>query len=266
MGNRVYFTIKDKKGLSKSYYQHWNGGLDTFCPILDQAFKNDVSTVEPIVEFLESQGFKPEYQEDLSPWQCEENGHYYIDLKDKSFFQRYEDRVEFNGKVFYETRVRPLNSNLKEAFEEYILKNIKLEYHESVRLEYWKQLSELSGKYFKELNPLKNSETLSEVQQFIKESPYGMTAKEKNFIKRKLKALNTEDYTIKASFSGRVYQVSVVFKSEEKRNILGKEIKEKCEDIVNQHQVTYSERDPYTDFPGQYRLQYIYFKTETEGN
>lgn len=282
MGNRVYFTLKDKN-TSKTYYQHWNGGLDTFCPIIDSAFQNNVTESKDVVSFLESCELNPELMKDISPTTCEENGHYIIDLNKKTFIQYYEQYVKLDNNTYAEIRVRPL-SDLKQAFEDYLLSSIRIECHNDVRQSYWYGFKQKADDYFKALNPLNNKQTQSEVDEFIKESPYSLTAKEKTYIKRKLKQLNTSSYTIEASLTSRSNTIKVLINDmslididdtrEQTRRYssntetvlpqLKKDISEKIKASINaimsQHQVTYSERDLMIDHYGSYRIKYVHIE------
>ncbi len=136
MGNRVYFTIKTKSE-SKTYYQHWNGGLDTFAPLAHALFANDVTDIQKAISFIESMGFRPELQEssEASSW-LEENGHHFIDLDAKTF-----ETVSASGMR------RPIRL-LREAFVEYVQENILAEYQESSDREYWHGIIDAAKSFF----------------------------------------------------------------------------------------------------------------------
>lgn len=85
MGNRAYFTIKTKSD-SKTYYTHWNGGVDTFAPLAKSLFDHGVTDIEQVILFMtKALELRPELQSHpgATSW-LEENGHYAIDLEAKT--------------------------------------------------------------------------------------------------------------------------------------------------------------------------------------
>lgn len=279
MGNRVYATIKNKNE-SKTIYAHWNGCLLTWAPLIDSAFQAKIRQPELILECLKSLDIKTELQTDPNAknW-TEENGHFFIDLDAQTFLVRKEVPSGIPG--LYDSNTEVLG-DLKQAFESHLLKNIKVEYHSDSRKEYWDGIRSKSLEFFGAKKPVVESE----IEAFIKESPYGLTPKEKTLIKRKIKTLETPDFKIKVSLSGNVHRFSIIFLNSAyidrdetifnaDRNHSNKDhapivvlksvyekIETKIRDIVNPHQVTYSERDSMSDYAGSYRMEYVWINYE----
>ena len=82
MGNRVIVTIQDHDSM-KQYYQHWNGGLDTWLPICHKLFEKSVVKISIVEELFRALNIKIEPQKDVVFGWIEENGHYFIDLEKK---------------------------------------------------------------------------------------------------------------------------------------------------------------------------------------
>lgn len=126
MGNRVYVTIKSEKS-TETIYCHWNGGLDTWCPLVHYAFTAGYKTPEDVVGALTALGVRAEVQTSPDARNyMEENGHYVLDLSKKEFIVRTE-------KATYP--VAP--EHLELEFEDYLSKKIRPECHDEVRKTYW---------------------------------------------------------------------------------------------------------------------------------
>lgn len=136
MGNRAYVSLKEKYQ-TKTYYMHWNGGLDTIAPLCRVVFDNDIMDADKVVEFLVSLGLRlePQKEAEARNW-IEENGHYDIDLVKQTLDQRFEDK-------------RLWHPHLKEAFEAYLAKSIRKECQDKVRDEYWYGIIKAGEEYFK---------------------------------------------------------------------------------------------------------------------
>lgn len=105
MGNRAYITLREK-----TYYVHWNGGLDTWCPLIDAINATAKKLGLPTNEDIEA-AFKlfcesdMELLKDMSPYhaakQIEENGHYFLRLVGDSIqavhrFEKYNESTEMD--------------------------------------------------------------------------------------------------------------------------------------------------------------------------
>lgn len=128
MGNRVYVTLIDK-GI-KTFYLHWNGGLDTWLPLTKVAFEIDQKgykkiTTNEILSMLDHLGIRYEQSDDCFN-KVEENGHYYIDLINHTF----KHKTEVGN-------WHTIN-NFKDAFEKYIVNYIMQEYRDNIRENYWR--------------------------------------------------------------------------------------------------------------------------------
>ncbi len=142
MGNRAYFTITDHNPVSKTFYVHWNGGMDTFAPLCRAVFDNDVTEIEHFMQFFSSLGIRAE----LASFQnngalndlMEENGHYYIDLKRQTLSHMEEGQS-----------IPRWVPNLQEAFESYLNKSILENYRDKTRKEYWDGIMDQAKKFFK---------------------------------------------------------------------------------------------------------------------
>lgn len=150
MGNRAYITINNK-----TIYMHWNGGLDTWLPIAEIAFKHN-KTCEDILNFLKHCGLSYEIQKDKEAreW-LEENGHYYIDTTNKRFKHKKENKT-----VKYYTF-------LEDEFKEYNNAHIKEEYRDQNYKDYWLGFQEEAKKFWNITDVKqgeKKTETLSDLK------------------------------------------------------------------------------------------------------
>lgn len=152
MGNRAYFTLKTP-GESKTYYTHWNGGLDTFAPLCKALFDRDIKHIDSVLGFFKHLDIKTELQDapDAQEWN-EENGHYFIDLSKQTLDQRFE-----SGQ-------RVWHSHLKDAFEGYLAKYIKEDYRDKVRADYWDGIMDAANKFFGPLSKPKQMTSVEKAQ------------------------------------------------------------------------------------------------------
>jgi len=117
------------------------------------------------------------------------------------------------------------------------------------------------------------------IEQFKAESKYRLTVAEKAFMKKKLKVLNCDQFSIKVSAVKNQFEVEVeihdknivcVDATRRARENYGKyclvqlnetireEIKSKIDAIVLPHQVCYSASDSMTDYAGSYRIDFYH--------
>ena len=136
MGNRVYCTVSGQDQ-TKTFYLHWNGGLDTFCPLVEVLFQNEISKVSDFESFLKYLGLRAESQVETDRTLREENGHYSIDLVDRKFSHALEAFP-----IFLEVLDR------KQTFETYIRDFIREDYRDKVRKEYWEGILEAGREFF----------------------------------------------------------------------------------------------------------------------
>lgn len=129
MGNRVYVTIDND-----TFYMHWNGGLDTWLPIAEVAFKYDKKK-DDILNLLDACELRYELQTDKDAYNwTEENGHYYLDTTNKTFRRKNTD-----GTLKY----FPF---LYDSFKEYLIEHISENYREQVYESYWIGIQEEAEK------------------------------------------------------------------------------------------------------------------------
>lgn len=118
--------------------------------------------------------------------------------------------------------------------------------------------------------------TNEEIQEFIKEEKYRITRKEWSYLKKEAKKI-AEEYGVEFQFhkdgKNTEFQfildpsflnlTSTILRTMQYRRIetayneKHKELKKKVEDLVNRHEVVYSERELMTDYYGVYRLSHI---------
>lgn len=137
MGNRAYFTLKTKSE-SRTFYMHWNGGLDTFAPLSRAIFDSNTKDLSKIVRFIETDlELKLELQEssEATSW-LEENGHYFLDLESKTL-----EQVLASG-------MRVTHNDLSKVFDEYVQNRIREEYRTKMRDTYWNPILESAARYF----------------------------------------------------------------------------------------------------------------------
>lgn len=136
MGNRAYVTLNNE-----TFYVHWNGGLDTFCPLIEavQCLKREnlrPTSTEIQAAFLEFCGQKMEKFKGTqyeSKQLIEENGHYFIDLSLMTVIHRLEveNKVTKMDDVVSRLIVNPHN-----YFLEYFIPRILPDYVEKAKKEY----------------------------------------------------------------------------------------------------------------------------------
>ena len=120
MGNRVYVTIDND-----TFYLHWNGGPDTWLPIVDAAFKYNKKK-DDILELLKALEISFELQNDKDAYNwIEENGHYYIDTTNQTF-----RRKKRNGYLKYYTF-------FEDDFNDFIRECIDRDYRQKTYEAYW---------------------------------------------------------------------------------------------------------------------------------
>lgn len=120
MGNRVYVTIDDE-----TFYMHWNGGLDTWLPIANAAFKHNKKK-DDILKLLDVCELRYELQQDKDAYNwTEENGHYYLDTTNQTF-----RRKLCNGDLKYYTF-------FEDDFKQFLKECISEEYRQEVYDSYW---------------------------------------------------------------------------------------------------------------------------------
>lgn len=139
MGNRVYVTLEGTEK-PKTYYLHWNGGLDTWTSIADVIFENDVLKPERVIEFLDSLDIKSELQNGKCHDWLEENGHYFINLGEKTFRIRKETSQGI---------VNKLSFHLEADFIDYLKKHISPSFQEETYKVYWEEIHNLGKTFFK---------------------------------------------------------------------------------------------------------------------
>jgi len=149
MGNRVYVTLIDENK-SIVIYQHWNGGLDSYLPIVKTAFEINQKNyrkigIEEFLAFLNKMEFRPEIQEspDAFSW-IEENGHYIIDFKNSTMLVKNEQTT------------LAIN-NFRDEFNKYNTKKIKEEYRQQNLENYWFGLQNEATIFFMDLPKNKKS-------------------------------------------------------------------------------------------------------------
>lgn len=142
MGNRVYTTIKSNND-KKTYYLHWNGGLDTWLPVVNVAFKEQVKTPSKVAEFINYLGVKIEEVSGIKPTDTEENGHYFIDLEKQTFKKVY--RIGgYDGEL---AQKRFIKGHFKQSFEN-LLANYDKEHRDKIMESYWTGISHAGLEFF----------------------------------------------------------------------------------------------------------------------
>lgn len=138
MGNRVYITLN-----KKTYYTHWNGGLDSFCPLIEalEQITNEAKIIlsdEMIVEsWFKFCGQKLELQKspEAKNW-TEENGHYFIEYSPLGLIVKHKDEFPVNeGRSWPAVSTNEIK-NPYEYFLAYGLPKFTAEYKDEIKKEY----------------------------------------------------------------------------------------------------------------------------------
>lgn len=149
MGNRVYISIKDEKKAT-TYYMHWNGSLDTWAPIAQALFKNNVKDINQALALFAYCNLKLEDQEEFNLNWIEENGHFLLDLEKQKFSMTSEISAPYKGLNDF---LEPFEevTDFKAAFEEYLQKKILPDYHDKYRKQYWEGFTEEAHRFLSNL-------------------------------------------------------------------------------------------------------------------
>lgn len=137
MGNRAYITVKEPTGKQGTYYTHWNGSLDTWCPIVQVLFDHNITSLVDFQRLLAALELRIEKQDspDATSW-TEENGHYFIDLGARSFRTILEDGT---------TRV---HHNLQDVFNRYVHEKIRPDFKAAHFENYWLPIEQKGAEIF----------------------------------------------------------------------------------------------------------------------
>lgn len=125
MGNRVFVTIRHNSKTERRYF-HWNGSLDTWCPLVAGLFESKDPSPSKLFERLSESGIRSSQESWIDDNSLEENGHYFIDLDNKIFRVKTED-----GNF--------LIHDCRREFDNFINTKILAESREEVREVYWRE-------------------------------------------------------------------------------------------------------------------------------
>lgn len=147
MGNRAFITLNQN-----TYYVHWNGGPDTIYPMFKAIISLDVTPLE--IEVCEAFSLfcssKMELIEKDRQFSvksdCEENGHYYIDLEGNTLIHAVEFENKETGLYDRKSFLVP-EIHLKNRLFEYIDNTFTKDYQEPAKLSYQDRVDTFLGHF-----------------------------------------------------------------------------------------------------------------------